>query len=72
MLGKGGETHECESALCDVALVFLKILQIAQESFGGMVFSSGFFCGNEGSVSDGSRNSCIIQSVLIPLAALPS
>lgn len=68
--GNGGETQEWERALCAMELVFLKILQIAHESFGGRLLSKSFLGGAE-SPREGSLNSCIIQSVLIPLAALP-
>jgi hypothetical protein len=33
VLDKGGETQQCDNALCAVELVFLKILQIAHESW---------------------------------------
>uniref|UniRef100_A0A0E0K572 Uncharacterized protein n=1 Tax=Oryza punctata TaxID=4537 RepID=A0A0E0K572_ORYPU len=44
------------------AVALLRLAKLYLLTFGGMIFSSGFFCGNEGSVSDGSRNSCIIQT----------
>ena len=37
----------------------------------GMMFFSIGLLGSDGSVSEGSLNSCIIQSVFTPLAALP-
>ena len=39
-------------------------------TFAGMFLSKSFFGGAD-SVREGNRNSCIIQSVFIPLAALP-
>jgi len=40
-------------------------------TLAGMVLSMNFLGDEDGLVRDGSLNSCIIQSVLIPLAALP-
>lgn len=39
-------------------------------TLGGMVLSMSLLVGG-GSLREGRRNSCIIQSVLTPLAALP-
>lgn len=48
-------------------LVVLEVLL----TLAGMVLSMNFLGDEEGLVREGSLNSCIIQSVLIPLAALP-
>lgn len=40
-------------------------------TFAGMFLSENFLGGAESAEREGRRNSCIIQSVLMPLAALP-
>ena len=56
----------------DIEFVFLNILHIAHESCGeGALFLGVGGDGEESGGGEGRRNSCIIQSVLMPLAALP-